>query len=137
MREEIKIPSLPEQGSSASINKVYVNEGQIVTFEQILFAVESDKVILEVVAPCDGIIEQILIAQGEVVTPEQVAMRLRQHQVSAAQAQRIHMTNVEKDTQKVANKELDDRFLLDNPRLLWIIVCLFIGITLLAILTLS
>jgi pyruvate/2-oxoglutarate dehydrogenase complex dihydrolipoamide acyltransferase (E2) component len=74
---EIKIPQLPESTNSANITRIYVNEGQEVEYDQALFDIETDKVVLEVISPSAGIVEGFNISQGEHVISEQVAMNLR------------------------------------------------------------
>jgi 2-oxoglutarate dehydrogenase E2 component (dihydrolipoamide succinyltransferase) len=74
---EIKIPQLPESTNSANITRIYVNEGQEVEYDQALFDIETDKVVLEVISPSAGIVEGFNISQGEHVVSEQVAMNLR------------------------------------------------------------
>ena len=77
MNTEIKILQLPESTNSANIARIYVNEGQEVEYDQALFDIETDKVVLEVISPSAGIIEGFKISQGEHVVSEQVAMNLR------------------------------------------------------------
>jgi 2-oxoglutarate dehydrogenase E2 component (dihydrolipoamide succinyltransferase) len=72
MTTEIKVPSLPESVSDATIAKIYVKVGDAVTRDQNLVDLETEKVMLEVPAPRAGVIEKILISQGDVVTAEQV-----------------------------------------------------------------
>lgn len=77
MNTEIKIPQLPESTNSANITRIYVNEGQEVEYDQALFDIETDKVVLEVISPSAGIVECFKISQGEHVVSEQLAMNLR------------------------------------------------------------
>lgn len=77
MDTEIKMPQLPESTSIANISSIYVNEGQEVKDGQILFDIETDKVVLEVVSPSAGIVEGFNITEGEHVVSEQLAMNLR------------------------------------------------------------
>ena len=82
METRISIPKFPETNSEAKVVHLYVNEGQGVEYNQALFDVETDKVVLEVVAPSDGIIENIQISEGDFVSSEQAAMNLRERTVS-------------------------------------------------------
>ena len=77
MHSEILIPNLPESTINAEVSRIYVNEGQAVSSGEVLFDVETDKVVLEVPAPDSGIIEKFNVSLGEQVISEQVAMLLR------------------------------------------------------------
>ncbi|WP_169303058.1 biotin/lipoyl-containing protein [Thalassotalea mangrovi] len=77
MNSEILIPKLPSTCLDARISQIYINEGQEVSSGDVLFDVETDKVVLEVPTCEDGIIEKCNISLGEHVTSEQIAMLLR------------------------------------------------------------
>ncbi|MBB1300990.1 hypothetical protein H5183_06545 [Pseudoalteromonas sp. SR44-8] len=78
MNIDVKVPTLPDSIHTADIAKLYVSEGQLVYAGDVLFDVETEKVVLEVMADCSGIIENITIANGDHVNPEQVVMTLQQ-----------------------------------------------------------
>lgn len=78
MNREVKIPTLPDSVATANITNLYVNKGQLVYEGDVLFEVETEKVVLEVMADCNGIIENITIANGSHVNSEQVVMTLQQ-----------------------------------------------------------
>jgi len=78
MSREIKIPILPDSVATAKMTNLYVNEDQLVYLDDVLFDVETEKVVLEVMADCNGIIENITIANGDHVNTEQVVMTLKQ-----------------------------------------------------------
>ncbi|NNG42784.1 hypothetical protein HJP15_07610 [Pseudoalteromonas sp. NEC-BIFX-2020_002] len=77
MNREIKIPTLPESVATAKITNLYVNEGQIVYVDDVLFDVETDKVALEVMADCNGLVENLTITNGDHVKAEQVVMTVQ------------------------------------------------------------
>jgi len=78
MNKEVKVPTLPDSVTTAKITNLYVNEGQLVYVDDVLFDVETDKVVLEVMADCNGIVENLTIANGGAVTGEQVVMAIKQ-----------------------------------------------------------
>ncbi len=78
MTTEVRIPLLPESTELATISQIYVSEGQVVTRDQNLFDVETDKVVLEVVAPATGVVGQVTIELGDQVKTEQLVMHLRE-----------------------------------------------------------
>ena len=71
MTIEIKVPVLPESVADASIATWHVKVGEKVSRDQNLVDIETDKVVLEVVAPEDGIVSKIFHAEGETVLGEQ------------------------------------------------------------------
>ncbi|CAO1666108.1 2-oxoglutarate dehydrogenase complex dihydrolipoyllysine-residue succinyltransferase [Salinicola sp. LHM] len=67
---EVKAPSFPEsvqEGTVASWNK---KVGEAVKRDEVLAEIETDKVVLEVVAPADGALSEIKVQEGEVVESE-------------------------------------------------------------------
>lgn len=65
---EIRVPELAESISEASIAQWNVADGDLVSTGMIVASIETDKVVLEVPAPADGVIGNILKKQGEEVT---------------------------------------------------------------------
>ncbi|MCT8986839.1 2-oxoglutarate dehydrogenase complex dihydrolipoyllysine-residue succinyltransferase [Shewanella phaeophyticola] len=72
MSIEIKVPVLPESVADATIATWHVKPGEAVTRDQNLVDIETDKVVLEVVAPEDGSISELLFQEGDTVLGEQV-----------------------------------------------------------------
>jgi 2-oxoglutarate dehydrogenase E2 component (dihydrolipoamide succinyltransferase) len=72
MTIDIKVPVLPESVADASIANWHVEVGEKVSRDQSIVDIETDKVVLEVVAPADGVISEIFQAEGETVLGEQV-----------------------------------------------------------------
>ncbi len=67
MSIEIKVPTLPESVSSATIATWHVKAGEAIKREQNLVDLETDKVMLEVPATADGILKEIRIQPGATV----------------------------------------------------------------------
>ncbi|MGB2426631.1 MAG: 2-oxoglutarate dehydrogenase complex dihydrolipoyllysine-residue succinyltransferase [Alteromonas sp.] len=78
MTIEIKVPVLPESVADATIATWHVKAGDTVTRDQNLVDIETDKVVLEVVAPENGVIGEILNDEGATVLGEQVIAMLEQ-----------------------------------------------------------
>ena len=76
MTIEIKVPVLPESVADATIATWHVKAGDAVKRDQNLVDIETDKVVLEVVAPADGVIGEILNEEGATVLGEQVIAKL-------------------------------------------------------------
>lgn len=69
---EVKVPVLPESVADATIATWHVQVGESVSRDQNLVDIETDKVVLEVVAPADGSVSEILAEEGATVTAEEV-----------------------------------------------------------------
>ena len=92
MSIDIKVPVLPESVADATIATWHVQPGDAVERDQNLVDIETDKVVLEVVAEADGQMGEILFPEGETVLGEQVIAKLipgavAGQEVSKAQAE--------------------------------------------------
>ena len=72
MSIEIKVPVLPESVSDATIATWHKQPGDFVKRDENLVDLETDKVVLEVPAPADGVLASQAFAEGDVVTSGQV-----------------------------------------------------------------
>ena len=73
---EIKVPVLPESVADATVATWHVQAGDSVTRDQNLVDIETDKVVLEVVAPADGVLTEILHDEGATVQAEELIAML-------------------------------------------------------------
>ena len=87
MTTEIKVPVLPESVADATVATWHVKAGDTVTRDQNLVDIETDKVVLEVVAPADGVIAEILHEEGATVLAEQVIANLTEGAAAAPKAE--------------------------------------------------
>lgn len=85
---EIKVPVLPESVADATIATWHVQPGEAVSRDQNLVDIETDKVVLEVVAPADGSISELLAQEGDTVTAEQVIANFSEGAGAAAPAEK-------------------------------------------------
>ncbi|MCY7296427.1 2-oxoglutarate dehydrogenase complex dihydrolipoyllysine-residue succinyltransferase [Alteromonas sp. a30] len=83
---DIKVPVLPESVADATVATWHAQPGEAVTRDQNLVDIETDKVVLEVVAPADGSLSEILAQEGETVTAEQVIAKFVAGEAVAAPA---------------------------------------------------
>ena len=72
MTVEVKVPVLPESVSEATVLSWHKKEGEAVQRDENLVDLETEKVVLEVPAPTDGVIKQLLKQDGDVVTGEEL-----------------------------------------------------------------
>jgi 2-oxoglutarate dehydrogenase E2 component (dihydrolipoamide succinyltransferase) len=81
---EVKVPQLPESVADATLVAWHKKAGEAVRREENLVDLETDKVVLEVPAPVDGVIKEIVAADGAVVTSGQVLAILEPGAAAAA-----------------------------------------------------
>jgi len=72
MATDIKAPQFPESVADGTVATWHKQEGEAVKRDELLVDIETDKVVLEVVAPADGVISKIMAAEGETVESQQV-----------------------------------------------------------------
>lgn len=77
MAIEVKVPALPESVSDATLSKWYKKEGDFVKRGESLVDLETDKVMLEVPAPEDGVVDKIVKAEGTTVSEGEVLAILK------------------------------------------------------------
>ncbi|MDH5737259.1 MAG: 2-oxoglutarate dehydrogenase complex dihydrolipoyllysine-residue succinyltransferase [Gammaproteobacteria bacterium] len=78
---EIKAPVFPESIADGEVACWHVQAGQSVKRDQLLVDIETDKVVLEVVAPADGTLVEILKGEGETVLAEELLATLAEGEV--------------------------------------------------------
>ena len=86
MSIEVKVPQLPESVADATLVSWHKKPGDTVRREENLVDLETDKVVLEVPAPADGVLKQIVAPDGAVVTSGQLLAVLEPGTVAAAVA---------------------------------------------------
>ena len=68
---DIVVPVLPESVADATVATWHVAEGDTVSVDQNLVDIETDKVVLEVVAQDNGVIGKIIHVEGDTVLGDQ------------------------------------------------------------------
>ena len=86
MATDIKVPVLPESVSDATIASWHKKVGDAVKRDENLVDLETDKVVLEVPSPADGVVKEIKFAEGATVTSQQVIAVIEEGAVAAAPA---------------------------------------------------
>jgi 2-oxoglutarate dehydrogenase E2 component (dihydrolipoamide succinyltransferase) len=69
---EIKSPTFPESVADGTVANWLKKEGEQVNQDEILAEIETDKVVLEVVAPTNGVLTKIIKKEGDVVNSAEV-----------------------------------------------------------------
>ena len=86
MSIELKVPVLPESVSDATIATWHKKAGDSVRRDENLLDLETDKVVLEVPSPVDGVLKEIKFKEGDTVTSQQVIAIIEEGAVAAAPA---------------------------------------------------
>lgn len=86
MSIEIKAPQFPESVQDGSIATWHKQPGEAVSRDELIVDIETDKVVLEVVAPANGSIVEILKGEGEIIASNEVIARFAEGAVAAASA---------------------------------------------------
>ena len=76
MTIEVKVPSLPESVSDGTLVNWKKQPGEAVRRGENLVDLETDKVVLDIPAPADGVLGEILRQEGEIVTTGEVIATL-------------------------------------------------------------
>src|SRR5579864_2990219 len=84
MTLEVKVPVLPESVSDATIAAWHKKPGDAVKRDENLVDLETDKVVLEVPAPADGVLKEIKFEVGSTVTSSQLLAIIEEGAAAAA-----------------------------------------------------
>lgn len=104
MTIEVKVPMLPESVADATISTWHKKVGDAVSRDENLVDLETDKVMLEVPSPIDGILKQIMKNTGDVVNANELVAIIEAG--GAAQVTPAKAAS-EKPTEKVAMAAAD------------------------------
>jgi 2-oxoglutarate dehydrogenase E2 component (dihydrolipoamide succinyltransferase) len=86
MATEVKVPVLPESVSDATIASWHKKAGDAVRRDENLVDLETDKVVLEVPSPVDGVLKEIKFKEGDTVTSSQLLAIVEEGATAAAPA---------------------------------------------------
>ena len=84
MAIEIKAPTFPESVQEGTLATWHKNVGDSVTRDELLVDIETDKVVLEVVAPANGILTEVLKAEGDLIESNEIIARIEEGVAAAA-----------------------------------------------------
>jgi len=108
MTIEIKAPAFPESIADGEVAAWHKSEGDAVSRDELIVEIETDKVVLEVVAPVDGIITKIHAVVGQTIEGQQLLATVSETKATAlssppAQATAVATTS---DLSETASAEL-------------------------------
>ena len=101
---DIKAPTFPESIADGSVAEWHHQAGDFVSKDALLVDIETDKVVIEVYAPEDGVLTSIVKSEGETVLSEEVIAQFTPGAGAAAES----ADNVAEDVPSAGAEE--DRF---------------------------
>ena len=102
MSIEIKTPMLPESVSEATVLAWHKNVGDGFRRDELLVEIETEKIVLEVPAPSDGVVDEILKSAGDTIYENDVLA------VVSASAQESEELPLEIAAQKATQDEITE-----------------------------
>ncbi len=99
MTIEVKVPILPESVADAVIAVWHKKVGEAVQRDENLLDLETDKVVLEVPAPVDGVLKEIRFEEGATVLSQQVLALIEEGAVASA------VSSAAKESKQVASEK--------------------------------
>ncbi len=78
MSTEIKAPVFPESVAEGTVATWHKQPGEACSRDELIVDIETDKVVLEVVAPADGVIEEIVKGEGDTCESGEVIGRFKE-----------------------------------------------------------
>ncbi|KTD14608.1 dihydrolipoamide succinyltransferase subunit E2 [Legionella gratiana] len=105
MSIEVKVPVLPESVADATVAAWHKKVGDKVTRDENLLDLETDKVVLEVPAPMDGILSDIMFQEGDTVRSGQLLAKIKESDAAEAKEEKKAESKEEKKTEKSDSAE--------------------------------
>jgi len=99
---DVKVPALPESVADAVVVAWHKQAGEAVKRDESLVDIETDKVVLEVPAPADGILREIVEAEGATVVANQLLASMETGKAVANET--AHETGNELDANEVSTR---------------------------------
>lgn len=88
MSTEIKAPIFPESVAEGTVATWHKKPGEACERDELIVDIETDKVVLEVVAPADGVIEEIIKDEGDTVESGEVVGKFKEGASGGAAAEK-------------------------------------------------
>jgi len=89
MTIEIKVPTFPESVQDGEISTWHKKPGDFVARDELIVEIETDKVVLEVFAPADGVLGELKKAESDTVTSNEVIATVEEGGPGAGDAEQV------------------------------------------------
>ncbi|ROQ20465.1 2-oxoglutarate dehydrogenase complex dihydrolipoyllysine-residue succinyltransferase [Marinimicrobium koreense] len=107
MTIEIKAPTFPESVQDGSIATWHKKPGEAVSRDELIVDIETDKVVLEVVAPADGSLSEILKEEGDTVLSNEVIAKFEEGAAGSKSDDKGDSADEKKSEEKSESKPAD------------------------------
>ena len=98
MTEDIKSPQFPESIFEGTLSSWLKKEGEEIKQDEVLAEIETDKVVIEVTAPSDGVMDKILVPEGSTIKSSDIIGRYKK-------GERISIVPAKDEKQETKAKE--------------------------------
>ncbi|MXV09077.1 MULTISPECIES: dihydrolipoyllysine-residue succinyltransferase [unclassified Xanthomonas] len=116
MATEVKVPVLPESVSDATIASWHKKAGDAVKRDENLVDLETDKVVLEVPSPVDGVLKEIKFEAGATVTSSQLLAIIEEGATATAAPAETKVADAPAEAPKAAAAEAPKAAKADAPK---------------------
>ena len=105
MSIEIKSPTFPESVAEGTVANWVKKEGESVQQDEVIAEIETDKVVLEVVAPVSGTISKIVKQEGEIVNSSELIAEFDEGQINNGEEEKQKESKVQSNPENnISNK---------------------------------
>jgi 2-oxoglutarate dehydrogenase E2 component (dihydrolipoamide succinyltransferase) len=105
MSIEIKSPTFPESVADGTVANWVKKEGESVQQDEVIAEIETDKVVLEVVAPVSGTISKIVKQEGEIVNSSELIAEFDEGQINNGEEEKQNESKVQPNPENnISNK---------------------------------
>ena len=117
MTTEIKSPTFPESVADGTIANWVKKEGDRVKQDEVIAEIETDKVVLEVVAPFDGVVSKVLKPAGETVLSAELIAEFTKEDInqSSEAPKNENISEPKKEKAVEINNEAQDAATKNGP----------------------
>jgi 2-oxoglutarate dehydrogenase E2 component (dihydrolipoamide succinyltransferase) len=107
MSTEIKAPVFPESVAEGTVATWHKQPGEACSRDELIVDIETDKVVLEVVAPADGVIEEILKGEGETIEGGETIGKFKEGAAGSSKSADSKEDSKESSSETSADKKED------------------------------
>jgi len=108
MTTEIKAPQFPEAVADGTVATWHKKPGDSVSRDELLVDIETDKVVLEVVAPHDGVLSKVIKGEGDTVLSQELIAMLEPAGAKVASAPAKAAEAVAAKTEVATDAQVED-----------------------------
>lgn len=111
MTIEIKAPTLPESVPDGTIATWHKKAGDAVKRDELLVDIETDKVVIEVVSPADGVLKKILKNSGDTIVSNELIATVEEGAGAAAPAAKSASAEKKSEAAPESDSSADEHLL--------------------------